>query len=80
MASLNISDKTAELLSARATAEGTSIDEVLQRLVRNGNVAAATAVHAIAPADLDRLIDQELSDAPLLPADFSREDIYADHD
>jgi hypothetical protein len=78
MASLNINDKTAESLAARAAAEGISVDEALQRLLRSGTIVRTEP--PIAVVELDALLDQELTDAPLLPADFSRADIYADHD
>ena len=100
MPSLNISDKLAEILSARATAAGVSIDEVLLQMVSSGSVnggmacsgsvgsgsvgnesaGSAPPIPTIAPAELDLLIDRELTEAPLLPSDFSRLDIYADHD
>lgn len=90
MPSLNISDKLAEILSARATAAGVSIDEVLLQMVSSGSVngglvgrglvGSVRPIPGIAPAELDLLIDQELTEAPPLPSDFSRSDMYADHD
>lgn len=79
MASLPVDDQTAEMVLARASAEGISVDALLQRLL-------APKPGAISEADRltfeeFRALAEELStDGPSLPADFSRADIYIDHD
>ncbi len=79
MAHVNLDDRTAESLAAQAAAQGLSIDEYVKHLLRreNGDHAKLPRISA---DDLDRLIDSEATDTPGLPADFSRADIYADHD
>ena len=78
MATLHISDETAKSLAARAGAEGVSVDEMLGRLLRNGIVERAEP--RVPVDEFDSILDAESTEAPLLPADFSRADIYADHD
>jgi predicted DNA-binding antitoxin AbrB/MazE fold protein len=43
-------------------------------------IEAENGVKAISPSDFDAQLDELLFDGPSLPADFSRADIYADHD
>ncbi|MBI2824915.1 MAG: hypothetical protein HYX69_09545 [Planctomycetia bacterium] len=79
MANLKLDDKTAEFLLAGARAQGLSVDEFIQLLLRQqqcGGVRSPT----LSAEDFDRLLDSEVTDTPGLPVDFSRADIYADHD
>jgi hypothetical protein len=78
MASLKLNDATVESLRARAAAEGVSLEELVERLLRQA--PAESAMPRISVEDFDNLLDQEATDTPGLPPDFSRADIYVDHD
>lgn len=72
--------ETAEALTARAKALGISIDTLLNKLLSEVEPASSELLTA---ADVDQILDELSADAdsvPPLPADFSREDIYFDHD
>lgn len=79
MASLDLDDNTVEALRMRAAEAGVSVEELLHRLLAS---EAAAVGHApqLSVDQFNQLIEQEASDTPGLPADFSRADIYADHD
>lgn len=70
-----------ERLRAQATAQLMPLDAYLERFVQTDE--QATAVDAVSLAEFDRILD-ELAAGPIgaatLPAEFSRADIYADHD
>ncbi|MBL9125146.1 MAG: ribbon-helix-helix protein, CopG family [Planctomycetaceae bacterium] len=76
MATINVDDQTARSLEARAAALGISVGEYLRRMLDT----AGPLVRKVPAAELEELLDRELTEAPLLPADFSRSDIYAQHD
>ncbi len=80
MASLNIDDETAESLTARAAAVGVSVDEFLRRLLSSPTVPTVATIPRVSLDELETLLDQEATYSPVLPVDFSRTDIYADHD
>ncbi len=75
-----IRPETAEALAARANELGISIETLLRRLLMESE---PTPTPRMTAAEVDQLLD-ELSangDNVLpLPAGFSREDIYFDHD
>jgi hypothetical protein len=75
MTTIQIDDETAVALQQRAAAAKLDVGEYLRRMLRPEKEVAAL--------DLDR-IERELEElslpAPSLPPDFSRADIYIDHD
>lgn len=78
MANLSIDDQTAESLAHRAQAMGMTLNELLNHFLEKP--ASQTPPPRLSSDELDALLDQEASEAPLLPPDFSRADIYAEHD
>lgn len=77
MVSIQLQDSVAAALSAQAESHGLTLQEYLSQLAGNG------ATRDSAPFTADEFLQQldELAfDAPPLPADFSRTDIYLDHD
>jgi negative regulator of replication initiation len=79
MTTIEIDQRTAKLLQAKAAASGLSLDDYLRRLAES-EAPLATAPDA---AETDRILDelaQGGENLALLPVDFSREDIYANHD
>jgi hypothetical protein len=94
MTTIEIEQRTAELLKTKAEASGLSLDDYLRRLaeaeallhasIQIFNALNDDAKSAILEATkidgvLDELAQGSEGVAPL-PANFSREDIYSDHD
>lgn len=78
-ASIEVDADTANALRARAAAMGVPLDAYLRQLVSDPSPAAPDPMDA---EGFDRWLD-ELSTGEVsgsLPADFSRSDIYSDHD
>ncbi|MBW3595743.1 MAG: hypothetical protein KY475_00545 [Planctomycetes bacterium] len=76
MTSIQVDDYTAKALSVIATARQMTVEEYLRSLA-----ASEVALLNNEPVtDFDRELEPLLFDGPNLPADFSRADIYADHD
>jgi hypothetical protein len=72
-----VDEKTLAGLEAAARARGLTVDTYLRNLAShesNGNSPAFSV------ADFERELDELATDAPTLPKDFSRADIYAKHD
>ena len=83
MTTIEIEQRTAEMLKAKAEANGLSLDDYL-RLLAEGEVppVAAPPVAALDATEIDRILDelaQGGEDLSPLLRDFSREDIYFDH-
>lgn len=76
MTSIQIDDGTANALAAIATARRMTVEEYLRTLVASDLVL----LESRAAAAFDRELEPLLFDGPARPADFSRADIYADHD
>ena len=82
--SIQLDRQTADALESQARARGISLDTYLRDIAQTGaspdDGGGAGLVHL---ADVDRWLE-ELSEglptATSLPPDFSREDIYRDHD
>lgn len=75
MVSIQVDDSTAQILANQAFARGLSVADYVRTLVRSSSTGARP--------NWDELESQFLAlstPAPSLPADFSRADIYADHD
>jgi hypothetical protein len=78
---IEIEQQTAELLREKAEASGLSLDAYLRLLAECGTLSCQSA--EMTTAEIDLVLD-EISRGgegkQSLPADFSREDIYLDHD
>jgi hypothetical protein len=81
---VQLPDELGRRLQARASHDGQEPEEYVLRLIERD---AASPVPSVAESDLtdeefDRLLDDLSSGPPLatLPADFSRADLYDDHD
>jgi hypothetical protein len=85
---LNLSPETEQCLRAKASQSGQTLEDYLEQLVvrdiwaPNGSPGTDSGVQ-LSPAEFDRRLD-ELSEGlpsiPTLPADWSRADVYTDHD
>lgn len=76
MVNIQLQDSVAAALSARANEKGLSLEAFL-------TLIAAKSEQPKQPINFDdweRELDELSFDAPPLPADFSRADIYLDHD
>ena len=73
MTSIQVDDDAAEVLNEMATVHHMTLAEFLRSLAARG-VASGPA------ADFEKELEPLLFDGPTLPADFSRADIYRDHD
>jgi hypothetical protein len=77
----DVTPETAEMLHAHAKAQGLSIDEYLRALLGLGSGEKALA--DMSEAEFDALMQEfakGTENIPPLPPDFSRDDIYSDHD
>ena len=76
MTTIQVDEDTAKVLTEMATAHHMTVAGFLRSLAARG---VATRPGASA-ADFDEELDTLLFDGPTLPADFSRADLYRDHD
>ena len=77
----DVTPETAETLHAKATAQGLSVDAYLRALL--GLRSATNALADMSDEEFDALMEdfaKGTEHVPPLPPDFSREDIYSDHD
>ncbi len=81
MTTIKIEQRTAEILKAKAEASGLSLDAYLRLMAETGDGIEPSSEMAAAEIDavLDDLARGGEGVSPL-PASFSREDIYFDHD
>jgi hypothetical protein len=83
---ISLPAQTEALLLARATASGKDVPTLILEAVEEKFAAAnAASMAGQKPAgDLDQILDEFFEanpgEIPVLPSDFSRADIYADHD
>jgi len=85
---LNLSPETERLLREKAAQKGLALDSFLRQLVERETQAAEgdlrqSAAVLMQPAEIERLLDEFSDDLPSLrplAADWSRADLYADHD
>ena len=84
---LNLVQEAEQRLRAMAAQQGQTVEAYLEELAgeetraRHGTSLPSTP--PLDPAEFDRLLDEfsrGLPPLPPLPADFSRADLYADHD
>ncbi len=76
-----ITPETAALLATQAQAQGLDVDTYLQRLL--GVPQSSQSLATLSDQEFEALMKelaQGTASRPPLPADFSRADIYADHD
>ena len=78
MTSIELEDHTAQVLRDQAKARNLPLDTFLKQIAEASTPLNASSGMPV--ADLDRLIDAEAGNYPLLPASFSRADIYDHHD
>jgi len=84
MITIEVDQNTAQLLQAlkeKAAAQGVTLEALLRPLVENGNVQPGLARMNL--TEIDQILDELAAggeNLPPLPANFSREDIYFDHD
>ena len=80
MTTIEVEQRTAELLRTKAEASGLSLDAYLRLLAEK---EAAREQAEMTAAEVEAILDelaQGGEGASPLPASFSREDIYFDHD
>jgi hypothetical protein len=77
--SVNIDEATHRQLREKAERHGLSLGEYLARLAASESMVEVRGEHE-ATLDFDAELQSLLFSGPVLPADFSRADIYADHD
>jgi hypothetical protein len=77
MVNVQLHESVAAALTSQASRQGLSLEEYLSQLAKGGTVPAEPPLSA---EELDRQLDHLSLDVPPLPADFSRADIYLDHD
>jgi hypothetical protein len=76
-----VEPETAELLATQAQAQGLSVDAYLKLLL--GMPEQKNALAELSDEEFDALMEEFASgteDLPPLPTDFSRQDMYFDHD
>jgi hypothetical protein len=76
MVSIQLQDSVAAALSAQAKQQGLSLDAYLAHIAGKKSAPPPQAQFD----DWERELDELSFEAPPLPADFSRADIYLDHD
>lgn len=77
---IEVEQETADRLVKKAESTGISVDSLLKSLLDSADLTPPVAVTL---DELDRILDDLAAgpnDLPPLPADFSRADIYLDHD
>ena len=75
---IQVDKKVAEMLRAQAEARQLPLSEFLQRLALSN--LPLNSPPPLSEGEWNRIIDEASSDSPRLPHDFSRKDIYFDHD
>lgn len=77
---IELDNRTIEALKSQAEAAGVSVDQLLNEFLLPNLSDQRNEVKAI--DDFEAILDELVADQgslPVLPKDFSREDIYADH-
>ena len=77
MATVELDEQTASQLHALAAASGMTPDTYLKLLLATSTNGASARLSL---QELDALLAELAFDGPDLPADFSRTDIYDEHD
>lgn len=76
MVNIQLQDSVVAELTAQANRQGLSLEAFLSQIAARDN---ANGAEPLTPSELVRQLDELSFDAPPLPADFSRADIYLDH-
>jgi len=77
MASVILDENTVGELRAAAAASGMTVDAYVKLLLAGG---ATVDAPRLSWNEVESLLDQHAFDGPTLPSDFSRADIYDEHD
>ena len=77
MVNVPLNDATAAALSAKAAAQGMTVEAYLENFVLS---AATRPAPRLSVEELDRLLDEEASIGPSPSGSFSRAELYSDHD
>jgi hypothetical protein len=78
---IEVSPETAQLLAARAAERRLALDAYLHTLAAADATPAVNAQSELAEFDRDMdALAAGLPELPVLPPDFSRLDLYAEHD
>ena len=77
MTSVMLDEHTVDELQAQAAASGMAVDAYVKLLLAGG---ATNAAPRLSWNEVESLLDQHAFDGPTLPSDFSRADIYNEHD
>ena len=77
MVNIQLQDSVAAALTARAQAEGLSLEAYLEQLAKAGSPAV---VPKLSGEELSRLLDEASVAGPPSETSYSRADIYLDHD
>ncbi|HEV3418620.1 MAG TPA: hypothetical protein VG056_17490 [Pirellulales bacterium] len=77
MVTVQLDDSVAAALSAKAAAEGLTVQAYLQTLLLT---AKRPPVPRLSLEELERLLDEEATVGPSPSGSFSRADLYTDHD
>ena len=77
MTNVMLDDHTVDELQAQAAASGMTVDAYVKVLLKGGGT---TSHPRLSWNEVESLLDQHSFDGPTLPPDFSRADIYNEHD
>jgi hypothetical protein len=77
MPHIMVDEKTLSDLEAVARARGLTIEGYLRSLVEQSEAKPSSSFSGV---EFERELDGLTTDGPRLPPDFSRADIYAEHD
>jgi hypothetical protein len=77
MATVVLDEQTADELQMRAAASGMTVDAYVKSLLTE---TAPVTAPRLSWNEVEALLDEHAYDGPTLPPDFSRADIYSDHD
>jgi hypothetical protein len=77
MATVVLDEHTVDELQVQAAASGMTVDAYMKLLLTG---PAAVAAPRLSLNELESLLSQHAFDGPTLPSDFSRADIYGEHD
>jgi hypothetical protein len=76
MVSIHLHESVAAALNAQAESHGVSLEEFLTQVAKG----PAKASSPLSDEEIERQFEALSFDGPVLPADFSRADIYLEHD
>jgi hypothetical protein len=77
MATVVLDEHTVNELRAQAAASGMTVDAYVKLLLTGGATVTASR---LSWNEVESILDQQAFDGPTLPSDFSRADIYDEHD